>query len=271
MKRTYIYRGADTDLPDPCGMAYLRCVLAMGTGGFDLSTSPEKPFRFEKSDIKVSRTKGEVRFQLKGPVIDFKLKTPDFKLKKPDIKLDDDARFILSWLNSPLKTGAVSPSGKDLARAMAEAVDVSVPGDVVELGPGTGPVTEALLAHGVAPERLVLIEYNPDFCKLLRERFPGVRVVEGDAYAMAKTLEGVVTGPLAAVVSSLPLMTRPDEECVALLKDALLLLNKGAPFVQFTYGPASPVPVKGLAVRARGGKRVWKNLPPARVWTYRAG
>lgn len=228
-----------------------------------MSANRDKPFRFEKADITVSRSEGEFRIQLRGPVI-------DFKLKKPEIKLDDDTRFILSWLNSPLKTGAVSPSGKDLARAMAEAVDLAIPGDVVELGPGTGPVTEALLAHGVAPERLVLIEYNPDFCKLLRERFPGVRVVEGDAYAMAKTLEGVTTGPLAAVVSSLPLMTRPDPDCIALLDDALRLLARNGPFIQFTYGPVSPVPVKGRPIRARGGKRIWKNLPPARVWTYRA-
>jgi len=229
-----------------------------------LSANREKPFRFEKADITVSRTKDEFRVQLRGPVI-------DFKLKKPDIKLDDDTRFILSWLNSPLKTGAVSPSGKDLARAMAEAVDLAIPGDVVELGPGTGPVTEALLAHGVAPERLVLIEYNPDFCKLLRERFPGVRVVEGDAYRMSKTLAGVTAGPLCAVVSSLPLMTRPDPDCIALLDDALAMLSRNGPFVQFTYGPTSPVPVKGRTIRARGGKRIWKNLPPARVWTYRAG
>lgn len=239
------------------------CGIGNGTGKSDLSASPEKPFRFEKADITVSRSKDEFRIQLRGPVI-------DLKLKKPQIKLDDDTRFILSWINSPLKTGAVSPSGKELARAMAEAVDLSIPGDVVELGPGTGPVTEALIAHGVAPERLVLVEFNPDFCKLLRERFPGVRVVEGDAYNLPQTLAGTVSGPLAAVVSSLPLMTRPDPECISLLDDALTMLARNAPFIQFTYGPVSPIPVKGRAVKARGGKRIWKNLPPARVWTYRA-
>lgn len=205
---------------------------------------------------------GEFQVRLKGPVV-------DFKFKKPQIKLDDDTRFILSWLNSPLKTGAVSPSGKDLARAMAEAVDLSVPGDVVELGPGTGPVTAALIERGVAPERLVLIEFNPAFCKLLAERFPGVRVIEGDAYTIAKTLEGHITGPLAAVVSSLPLMTKPDPECLGLVREAFTLMHRDAPFIQFTYGPVSPVPMKGQAFRGKGSKRVWKNLPPARVWTYR--
>lgn len=235
-----------------------------------VNSRSEPPFKFEKADIKMSVEKGEFRLQLKGPVINLKLKKPDFKLKKPDIKLDDDTRFILSWLGSPLKTGAVSPSGKELARVMAECVDPAIPGDVVELGPGTGPVTEALIARGIAPERLVLVEFNPGFCKLLRERFPGARVIEGDAYNLAHTLEGHFAGRLAAVVSSLPLMTRPDPECVALVRSAFSLMAEGAPFVQFTYGPTSPVPLKGQPFRGRATKRIWKNLPPARVWTYRA-
>ena len=234
-----------------------------------MSTPRQKEFRFEKPDIKVSLKEGELKLQFKGPVLDFKLKTPDFKFKKPDIKLDDDTRFILSWLGSPLKTGAVSPSGKDLARPMAEAVDLDVPGDVVELGPGTGPVTEALIEHGVAPERLILIEYNPDFCKLLRERFPGVRVIEGDAYDISRTLTGHIQRPLAAVVSSLPLMTKPDDECLQLVRESFALMHRSGPFIQFTYGPVSPVPLRGQAFRGRASKRIWKNLPPARVWTYR--
>lgn len=213
-------------------------------------------------------TKDEFSLRWKKPQLDFTLKTPDFKFRKPKIKLDDDTRFILSWLNNPLKTGAVSPSGPELARAMAEAVDLSVPGDVVELGPGTGPVTEALLAYGVAPARLVLIEFNPGFCKLLRERFSGVRVIEGDAYTIARTLKGHVEAPLAAVVSSLPLKTKPDWECLNLVREAFSLMHPAAPFIQFTYGPTSPIPLKGQAIRGKASRRIWKNLPPARVWTY---
>ena len=192
------------------------------------------------------------------------------RFRKPDIRLDDEARFLRSWLTNPLKTGAVSPSGKDLARAMAEPVDLSIPGDIVELGPGTGPVTEALLARGVAPERLIVIEFNSDFCTLLRKRFPGLRVIQGDAYAIGDTLAGHVTGPLAAVVSSLPLITRPDAERLRLMRDALALMHPDAPFVQFTYGPTSPVPLKAMPLRAEPSRRIWMNLPPARVWTYRA-
>ena len=202
---------------------------------------------------------GELRLKLKGPVLDLKLKKPDF---------EHEAKFLRSWLNNPLKTGAVSPSSKDLSRAMAQPVDLSVPGDIVELGPGTGPVTAALLEHGVPAERLVLIEYNPVFVKLLTERFPGVRVVQGDAYRIRSALRDVCSEPLAAVVSSLPLMTRPDEERLRPVYESFSIMHPAGMFVQFTYGPTSPVPLKGQSFTGFGSKRIWRNLPPARVWTY---
>lgn len=189
---------------------------------------------------------------------------------QPKLRLvDDEVRFIASWLQNPLKVGAVSPSGRALAGAIAAEVDPAVPGPVVELGPGTGPVTEALVARGVAPERLVLVEYDPEFCTLLRRRFPGATVVQGDAYALAGTLKGVVREPLSAVVSCLPLMTRPLSVRMRLLAAAMRMLRPGAPYVQFTYAMAAPIPSRRY--RITSSPRIWKNIPPARVWIYRAG
>jgi phosphatidylethanolamine/phosphatidyl-N-methylethanolamine N-methyltransferase len=186
-------------------------------------------------------------------------------------ELGDDVKFLQSWIANPLRVGAVMPSGKPLAQAMAREVDLGVEGPVVELGPGTGPVTEALIAHGVAPERLVLVEFNPSFCERLRHRFPLATVVQGDAYALARTLAGVISKPVAAVVSSLPLTTRPDRDCIHLALDAFALMATGAPFVQFTYGVTSPVPRRITGMKAHASPRIWRNVPPARVWTYRKG
>jgi len=190
------------------------------------------------------------------------------RIRLDKIRLNDEARFIASWLQHPLKVGAVSPSGRALARALAAEVDPSVPGPVIELGPGTGPVTEALVARGVAPERLVLVEYDREFCALLRQKFPGATVVEGDAYALGDTLAGLLEEPAAAVVSSLPLMTRPLTVRMRLLNAAMRLLRRGAPYVQFTYAVVAPIPSRRYRVTA--SPRIWKNLPPARVWVYRA-
>ena len=193
-----------------------------------------------------------------------------FAARKPkrEIDLDDEARFLKSWLENPLKTGAVAPSGKALAQKMAASFDPTIPGPIVELGPGTGPVTQALLARGIAPERLYLVEYSADFVKLLRNRFPAVNVIQGDAYGLADALRPHIHEPVAAIISSLPLLTRPEKERLKLLQTAFNLMLPGSPFVQFTYMNSSPVPPQPSFI-ATVSRRIWKNLPPARVWTYR--
>ena len=123
----------------------------------------------------------------------------------------DHLRFFRAWLAKPTLTGAVSPSGRALARAMAAEVTADGDWPVLELGPGTGPVTEALIERGVAPERIVAVEFSSEFCALLVDRFRGLNVVEGDAYDLAATLPPGSAGPYAAVVSSLPLLTRPPD------------------------------------------------------------
>src|SRR5690349_12235147 len=119
-------------------------------------------------------------------------------LKKP--RLDDEVRFLRSWIEKPLHVGAVMPSSRLLARTMAQYVDARSEGPVVELGPGTGAITNALIEHGVDQKRLVLVEYNPGFCALLRERYPQATVVQGDAYALHDSLGDVLGEPASAVV-----------------------------------------------------------------------
>ena len=185
------------------------------------------------------------------------------------IRLDDEVRFIRSWIERPLSIGAVTPSGKVLARAMARYVDPNADGPVVELGPGTGPVTEALVEAGVAPARLVLVEFNPGFCRILQNRYPDATLVQGDAYSLRRLLETLLIQPASAVVSGLPLVTKPIRERWRLVRDAFDLMVPGAPFVQFTYSVASPLPKRLGGFTAEASERIWLNLPPARVWVYR--
>jgi phosphatidylethanolamine/phosphatidyl-N-methylethanolamine N-methyltransferase len=179
-------------------------------------------------------------------------------------------RFIRSMIEKPLTVGAVAPSGKALARVMANYVDPAASGPIVELGPGTGPVTEALLERGIDPARLTLVEYDPEFCRLLAQKFPGVHVVQGDAYNLNQTLAGVLREPAVAFVSGLPLFNKPLKMRLDLLDQAFGLMKPDAPFVQFTYHAISPIPRSHGGVRAEASDRVWRNFPPARVWVYRA-
>jgi phosphatidylethanolamine/phosphatidyl-N-methylethanolamine N-methyltransferase len=189
-------------------------------------------------------------------------------LKKP-LRLDDEVRFLRSWIEKPLHMGAVMPSGKVLARTMAQYVDIHSTGPVVELGPGTGAITSALIDHGVDQKRLVLVEYNPGFCALLRDRYPHAKVVQGDAYTLRDSLWDVLSVPASAVVSGLPLVTKPMLTRLKLIRDAFAALAPGAPFVQFTYSVAPPIPKSLPGVSTEASERIWMNLPPARVWVYR--
>jgi phosphatidylethanolamine/phosphatidyl-N-methylethanolamine N-methyltransferase len=143
----------------------------------------------------------------------------------------------------------------------------------VELGPGTGPVTKALIERGVSPERLVLVEYEGAFCRLLSQRFPHARLIQGDAYRLSETLAALSGQTIAAIVSSLPLLNQSPARRAELFADAFSLMGPCGVFVQFTYGLLSPAPrqVGALRLTAESGAPIWLNLPPARVWTYRAG
>ena len=188
--------------------------------------------------------------------------------KKP-LRLDDEVRFLRSWIEKPLHMGAVMPSGRLLARTMAQYVDPHGTGPVIELGPGTGAITNALVEHGVDQKRLVLVEYNPGFCALLRDRYPQAKVVQGDAYRLRDTLWNVLGAPAAAVVSGLPLVTKPMLTRMKLVRDAFAAMAPNAPFVQFTYSVVPPIPKSLPGVKTEASERIWMNLPPARVWVYR--
>ena len=190
-------------------------------------------------------------------------------LKEFEQKRDDDFRFLRNWLEKPLAMGAVAPSGRVLARTMARYVDTTGDGPIIELGPGTGPVTEALIKNGVDPKRLVLVEFDPSFCRLLQERYPQATVVQGDAYNAATLVAALARVPAAAVVSGLPLLTKPLRTRLRLIRDVMGLLAPSAPFIQFTYAMVPPIPknLGGLKTEASG--TIWMNLPPARVWVYR--
>ena len=115
-------------------------------------------------------------------------------------------------------------------------------------------MTDALIARGIDPGRLVLVEYDPQFCKLLQRRYPRATVIQGDAYDLAVTLDGVLDEPAATVVSSLPLRNQPERDRLTLLEQAFAVLQPGGSFVQFTYGIASPMPLRsGRPPLLRGG------------------
>ncbi len=187
--------------------------------------------------------------------------------KPADIPFREEFNFLKGLIASPKGVGAVTPSSPALARAIAAELDPAAAGKVLELGPGTGVVTEALIARGFAPERIIAVEYDADFARLVKERCPGVTVIVGDAFGLAKTL-GPQDAPFSGIVSGVPLLNHPMAARRALVDGGLARVREGGVLVQFSYGLTPPVPATD-SFNVERAAVIWRNLPPARVWVYR--
>lgn len=175
--------------------------------------------------------------------------------------------FLRAWAAAPLEVAAVSPSGAALARLMT--VDIGPEhGPILELGPGTGTFTRALIDRGIAPADLTLVEINAEFAGYLAAGFPGVRIIRADASRIVSKLLFPHTRAGAAI-SGLGLLSMPPGVVLRILSSVFACLRPGAGLHQFTYGPVCPVPATildrlGLEARRIGG--TWRNLPPASVY-----
>jgi phosphatidylethanolamine/phosphatidyl-N-methylethanolamine N-methyltransferase len=181
----------------------------------------------------------------------------------------ENLEFIRGLLANPRDVSSVFPSSPALARRIAAEVDPNAGGIVVELGPGTGAVTCALLARGVGPGRLLLVERDAAFVALLQSRFPGIRVRQGNALDIDEALADS-NEPVTAIVSGLPLLNFPESVRTRLLERSLARLEPGRPFIQQSFGPWPPVSQnERWSLRSAG--REYRNIPPAGVWVYTSG
>jgi phosphatidylethanolamine/phosphatidyl-N-methylethanolamine N-methyltransferase len=178
------------------------------------------------------------------------------------------ACFLRSWVRNPIRVGAVAPSSRLLAKRMVSGLESDA--TVVELGPGTGTFTRAILAAGVSSDRLHLIEQSDRFSVFLQQRFPGTQVVCGDALVMSDLLREQA-GSVDLIVSGLPLLLFSDAQKARLLEGAFSLLGPGGRLHQFTYGGRCPV---GRSLRSRLGLKATLigvtpfNIPPAFVYRF---
>lgn len=176
--------------------------------------------------------------------------------------------FLKRWLKDPLKIGAIAPSGRDLAAAMARLVPAGSVEPVIELGGGTGVITQALLDAGIAAGRLVVVERDEALHAWLVGRFPDLRVLRGDAADLRSLLSPLGIERASAVVSGLPLLAMRESVRDRIIEESFALLGPAAPFIQFTYGPASPIPRRKLGLQGEPKRLILNNLPPASVWLY---
>jgi phosphatidylethanolamine/phosphatidyl-N-methylethanolamine N-methyltransferase len=191
--------------------------------------------------------------------------------KKFIAALTDTTLFLQEWFANPQRTGSVAPSSRQLAAAMAHWLPRNPESFVLELGPGTGAVTEALIKRGLREDRLVAIERNPKMARLLREKFPRAQIINGDAWHLDHLLRSrrEPIESVGAVISSLPLLNFPPEEAEALTQKIRAVLEPDGNWVQYSYHLGKKQVRGASSFQLRASKIVWLNFPPARVSVFK--
>jgi phosphatidylethanolamine/phosphatidyl-N-methylethanolamine N-methyltransferase len=184
-------------------------------------------------------------------------------------KFDEEIRFFRGMMQGPKQVGAIAPTSSITARKMASVVDLTSGLPVLELGPGTGVITKQILARGVAPEKIVSVEYSRDFYERLVEDYAGVNFIHGDAFDLEKSLGAFAGQTFDSVISAVPLLSFPMEARIRLIDDLLSRIPAGRPVVQITYGPVSPVIAKPDRYHIQHFDFIVRNIPPAQLWIYR--
>jgi len=184
-------------------------------------------------------------------------------------KFNDEIRFFKGWMDRPRTVGSIVPTSSVTARRMASIVDPASGLPVLEVGPGTGVITRAILGRGIPPGSLVAVEYCAEFVGHLRRAFPGVNVIEGDAFDLDRTLGGLAGQRFDCVVSGVPLLNFPVARRIHYIDCLLGRIPHGRPVVQLTYGPKSPVPPGYGDYTVERFDFVIRNIPPTQLWIYR--
>jgi len=187
-------------------------------------------------------------------------------LKFPDIIRATSLSFFKNIFLNPGTTGAIFPSSKYLARGMANCINTKNAGFVLELGPGTGVITKAILEVGVPDNKLISLELAPHFARQLRQQFPTITVIEGNAMRLSELVKD--KQPIYTIISSLPLRSISKENRELIFSEIQKALMPGGQFIQFTYSMKKDENYYPDNFKLLHSFMVWRNIPPARVTVF---
>ena len=186
-------------------------------------------------------------------------------------KIKLEAAFMKEFVRAPLLVGSICPSSRALTKTLVHMAGTDREGLIVDLGAGSGIVSQELLGAGVASERLVAVELSPGFRKSFARACPGVAMITGDARDLGKLLDRHAPGvPVCSVISSLPFRVMPRPIVLDILREIRhVLLERGGSFVQYTYAWWMQYPLRKFGFAPDAARLVLKNVPPAKVEIYR--
>ena len=184
------------------------------------------------------------------------------------LKFKEGELFFKQWLRSPKSMGSIIPSSRYLARAVAEEASWTPGQHIVELGGGTGAITQGLIDRGIPRENLVVVEFEPALCEHLRARLPGATIIQGDATKLDMILERHGIGDVGTVISGVPMVGMPFEFQRAIIEQGLGVQRPGGSVLQYSYSPVAPIRERRMGIEARLVRCVPLNVPPAFVWRF---
>ncbi|MDR3736769.1 MAG: methyltransferase domain-containing protein [Acidobacteriaceae bacterium] len=175
--------------------------------------------------------------------------------------------FMRSWFSSPKQMGEIMPSSSKTGKKIADLIKDVENVLVVELGAGTGQITEKIVEGGVQPDKFVTVELDPRFCKELRKRFPMVKsILNIDAADILKHLPSKFVGKTDYLISTLPLLMLGNDKAKAIVDAIFKTLKPNGVYIQVTLSPFQPKYIEELGLKATKLCVSWLNLPPMHVW-----
>ncbi|WP_373456309.1 phospholipid N-methyltransferase PmtA [Rhizobium sp. L1K21] len=183
-------------------------------------------------------------------------------------RFEGEIKFFRGMMDGPKQVGAILPTSSVTARRMASVINPASGLPVLELGPGTGSITKAILQR-IEPKKLVSVEYSDDFYNHLTKLYPGVNFIRGDAFQLDDILGDYASAKFDCIISAIPMLNFPVEARKDLLESLLDRVPAGNPVVQISYGPVSPIGPRPGKYIIKHLDFVMRNIPPAQLWTYR--
>ncbi len=177
--------------------------------------------------------------------------------------------WLRNYLRHPIQLGSLLPSSTALSDLIVEHIKPDTEGMILELGAGTGRVTNAILRKGIKQEKLVLLEKSPEFSRLLRNLFPGATVLCADALEINALSSELGIDKYDEIVSGIPLRVMPLYIRETIFSKSLsLLMNEGS-FSQVTFLPRCPIPEtisQSSLFKVIYNGMSFRNFPPGFVW-----
>ena len=175
--------------------------------------------------------------------------------------------FYKALFKNPRAIGSVTPSSPWLARGVASMVPRSE-GYILEIGAGTGAITQALLRRGIPRQQLIIIESSEILVEELKKKFSLIKILEGDAKNLSALL-GDLSKNIDAIVSSLPLLVLPEETKNKIISEIEKILKPKNYYIQYTHGFFPSVFESKVRFKKVKSKNIWLNFPPARIDVFK--